>query len=206
MASWMKQLGNEQSVLDYVASLDTQDSPARLLAFRAAALTGLGRFRQAQLVHRERVRLEPNDPLPYLDSARIYLLMAEQAVELRISEGAIDPNVQFEVTSAMRARPEIPLALRLHEHAMRLAVDVSDSTLLVTGLIARAGCRIAIGEYDAALRDLDLAIDQDGTRLEAGSLRLRCIRLRANAAEAASAPPVPTSVARRRSLASRVRP
>ena len=178
MANWMKQFDGEQRVLDYVDSLEAGASPERLLAFRAAALTGLGRFQQALLVHRERVRLEPKNPLPFIDSARVWQLMAEEAVDRMIASRVLDVAVPDEIAGALRARPEIPSALRLHRKAIELAVAAADPSLLVTVLVERAGCYVAIGDFDSALGDLSLALGQDPSRLDAHSLLSRCVRLR----------------------------
>lgn len=170
MAMWMKQTDREQSVLDFVDGLEAEVPPSTLFALRAAAVTGLGRYDQALLLHRERAKLDPSDALPYVDSARVKQLLAERE---------IDDGAQHSMTErmiALRGREEMTRALGLHRRALQLAVADSSSAILVSVLVERARCYLALGHFDAALRDLELVLESDPSRLEAQSLKSLCAR------------------------------
>ncbi len=163
-ASWMHAQGRDVEVLglfDHLAPteelLGGEPAAPRSdeLALRGAMLTGLERYREALTAHRERARLAPRDPWPFLNAAGILRRMAEGQRR----------GVQEE-----RRLANLHAALRFHADALELAVPLADRECITEVLIDRARCWIELGLAGEAARDLEQVLANDPVRADARAL------------------------------------
>jgi serine/threonine protein kinase len=184
-ASMFHALDRDQEMLDYLEPQIAREPPRIALALRAGMLAGQRRYDEALVVQRERCQLDPSDPAPYLDAARV---LRQLALDARRADRPWDH------------RRYLAQAIGLLKRVFRLAVfylppDVQPGDtlefgreVLVSTLIERARVLLELGQPDAAHRDLEQALGHDSTRADA---RMLLTAVEASQ-RAQSAPPVPT--------------
>ena len=153
-------LTTEEVLLALEPWLGRMDS-IEALGYRAAVLTGLGEDERALAVHRQRVNMQPRDPQPWLDAAK---------VERSLGLAALDRSELVDAERHLRR------AVSFFGNALNLAAGRGDRELAIQSLIERARTWIDLVQPSFALADLDRALQQDPTRVNAQALRLAAQR------------------------------
>ena len=162
LAGWVhQQPGEDERVMELLEKYATWDDPDQVDVVRAATLSGLQRYDQALLVHRERARRNPQDPRPLADAAQ---MMHQQGLSAR-RKGEVAPFFEH-----------LGRSLAAYTLAMDLAERAPDEEILVTIYIDLARALADLDRYDEALARLDRALEQDETRVEAKLLRQSALR------------------------------
>ncbi len=183
-AAWMHAQGRDGEVLGLFGGLAPAAGPgpgsqSEDLALRAAMWTGLERYREALAAHRERARLAPRDPRPFLDAAGILRRMAEG---------------QRATLEEDRRLANLHAALRFHADALELAVPAADRECITEVLIDRARCWLELGLTDEAQRDLERLLEHDPARADARALLFAAERGGLAAVAELAAEPEPAAV------------
>ena len=131
------------------------DSEEATLKVQAAFFTGLGQLETALGFHDDRIALNPQSVDAHLDAGTLRRLIGEQALNQGDADGA---RYMIE-----QARADLNEALNLApaEGADRVKARI---------LTERAQCALALGEADAANKDLENALQLDPTLALARSL------------------------------------
>ena len=160
-ASWMHAQGRDEEVLAVFdrlvpqsASPEGKTPQAEELALRAVMWVGMERYREALAAHRERVRLAPNDPWPFVDAAGILRRMAQGVRGIQEDQRLANLHA----------------ALGFYADALELAVPRGDRECIAATLIDRARCWLALGLADEARRDLTHVLENDPARADARTL------------------------------------
>ena len=157
-ASWMKEYGMGDEALANVEQHDLGRDPSRRLVLRAAVLSGLERFPEALAAHRSRVALDPSDPWPYLDAARICRRRAQDELA-RGDALALERNLRW--------------SLQLLQRGVRAAIHRGDADSIVEALIERARVLLDLGGPHAARlarEGLEHALKHDPSRVDGHAL------------------------------------
>ncbi len=169
-AHWMHaRLGADASsqVLQLIEERTEGLEPGPRHSLRATVLTGLERYAEALHEHRSRARLNPLDPGPCLDAARILRTMA-------MRDGAAEGRAP---SSSAAARQRFGQALALVANGLELARQGADQDTFVSLLIERARCLIELEDTPQARESLRSAGRLDPARAEVHSLLKACDRI-----------------------------
>ncbi len=150
------------------------------LMMRAAMLEGLEHFDQALVVHKQRAKLSPRAPEPWLDAGNA---LRQMALLERAGNSQRLPDERL-------ARVYFMQAIAMDDRALELAVRSGNEDTTATVLIERARCLIEIGESARAERNLRDALARDAARADALGLLEACKEdeLETKLASAESAP------------------
>ena len=135
-------------------------------ALRATVLTGLEQFAEALVEHRSRARLDPSDPAPCLDAARILRTMAKRKDSEDLGLG-----------NSAGTRNFLAQALALVATGLELAVRSENQDTYVSLLVERARCLIELGDTIAARESLRSAGRMDPARADVHALLKACDRV-----------------------------
>ncbi len=173
-AHWMHERLGDRAHSQVLAMMETRLQglePGPSHALRATVLTGLEQYAQALVEHRSRARLDPSDPAPCLDAARILRTMAKRNAAdyqgLRISP---------------ESRNFLSQALALVATGLELAVRAEDQDRYVSLLVERARCLIELGDTSAARESLSAAGSLDPARADVHALLKACDRVEGSGA------------------------
>jgi serine/threonine protein kinase len=171
-AHWMMASRREagaQLVLEMVEPQLVGLEPGQAHALRAAVLSGLERHAAALEQHRARARLDPADPMPCLDAARILRAMAGRSLAGPEESGRPQGP----------ARTHLAQALALVDEGLRLALRVADRDVTVSLWIERARCLLTLRDTVSARDALARAGRMDPARAEVHAMLRACERLEA---------------------------